>query len=602
MAKDQLLALASDVDRILAAGASAAAGNDNLRKRGKTLRDLGAKVLALKPVADAIDKVLDAPAKQAGSSFLDLVGMTRQIRSSLTGPGVEGKLEQLPPSGPWQTPMSLRDLHPLFEALTTSGSGREEKLREGLERKATRDLRLLSPMLDSLNDGYGPLAELMTTDGLPSLGEAVAPEILAGLDVVHGKTPDTRRLQIACKLVPKKGAELCRQAIKEGSVAMRVKALELLPDVGAKGEAEKVGLELCDDKSAEVRAAAISALRHAISDEALDKVLAATKDKSGDVSRCSSATLTEIAHPQTTPRILGIVQELLTELEAAKPEKKKKDAKAKPAAKGKKAAKAETVQQKRYKLVSQISWWLNILGERKDDHRQEAARLILPLLEHKEANLRDSALLALGGIGAVLDGVLPAIIEALKDTKKGRSQTAANALARMEPAMREPAVPTVLDLLEKAKMDNSLRRPLMSMLPPHMGKYGPRILAILQAMLGHKDQWIRYKATEALAEVGPAARGLLPELLKELEQTNYYYRLGPIFATIDPEGKETIPQLIKRLSSRKREIRDAAMTCLRSYGAKARAAIPEINRLIAEEKEEWVRISAENTLAAIEGN
>lgn len=599
MAKDQLLALATDVDRLLAAGAAAAAGNDNLRKRGQTLRELGTKVAALKPVADAIDKVLDAPAKQAASSFLDLVGMTRQIRASLTGPGVEGTLEPLPASGPWQTPLSLRDLHPLFEALTVSGSGREEKLREGLERKAGHDMRLLSLMLDSLGDSYAPVADMVMTNGLPGLGVAVVPELLAKLDLANGKTADTRRLQLICKLAPDKGVALCRQVLKEGSAAMRVKALELLPDVGARGEAEQVGLELCEDRSADVRAAAILALRNAVSDEALEKVLAASSDKSSEVARSSSSTLALIPHPQTTPRILAILQGLLDDLEEARLEKKK-NAKGAPAPKGKKPAKVDDVAQKRARLIQQVGWWLNILGERKDHHRADSARFILPLLDHKEANIQDAALRALGGIGAVIDGILPRIVDALQETKKGTAQTAALALQRLEPAQREPAIGTVLDLLEKAKMDSALRQPLLSLLPPHMPRHGPRILAALRNTLGHKDQWLRYRAMEAIEEIGPAAREILPDLLKFLDQGNYGY--GSVFQGVDPEGTEVIPQLIERIHSRKREIRGAALSCLLAYGPKARAALPELNRVIAEDKDEWVRNWADNVLAAIQGN
>src|SRR5262245_12585283 len=132
MARDQLLALAVDTDRLLAAGASVAGSSEKLRKHWQALRDLAQKVAALKPMADAVDKVLSAPEKQAGPAFLDLVQMTRQVRSSLAAPGVEGELKPLPPSGPWTTPASWRDLQPIRQALLEGGSKREETLKEAL--------------------------------------------------------------------------------------------------------------------------------------------------------------------------------------------------------------------------------------------------------------------------------------------------------------------------------------------------------------------------------------------------------------------------------------------------------------------------------------
>ena len=54
---------------------------------------------------------------------------------------------------------------------------------------------------------------------------------LATGQVLFAKAPDARRLEVICKLDRARGLELCRKAVKEGSVALRVKALELLPDV-----------------------------------------------------------------------------------------------------------------------------------------------------------------------------------------------------------------------------------------------------------------------------------------------------------------------------------------------------------------------------------
>ena len=41
------------------------------------------------------------------------------------------------------------------------------------ERKATGDLRLLSPLLDAIEDDYGPISNLVTEQALPALGPGV---------------------------------------------------------------------------------------------------------------------------------------------------------------------------------------------------------------------------------------------------------------------------------------------------------------------------------------------------------------------------------------------------------------------------------------------
>jgi hypothetical protein len=47
MPREQLQLLAGDVDRLLAAGAAVAAGDEKLRQRGGRLRELGQKVPVL---------------------------------------------------------------------------------------------------------------------------------------------------------------------------------------------------------------------------------------------------------------------------------------------------------------------------------------------------------------------------------------------------------------------------------------------------------------------------------------------------------------------------------------------------------------------------
>src|SRR5262245_55365119 len=225
MPREQLVAFTADVDRLLAAGASAAVGNDSLRRRCKTLRDLGQKVAALNPVADAIDRVTQAAPSQAAPALLDLVVLSRRIRASLATAGVTGDLELLPESGPWRTPLPVRDVPPLIQALTQSGPGREELLKSTLERNAFGDLRLVSGLLEALDDGHAPIAELVAREALPAHGRAVLPDLRAGLNL-QGKTADARRLLAICRIDASMGASLCRRALSEGSQPVRVQALE----------------------------------------------------------------------------------------------------------------------------------------------------------------------------------------------------------------------------------------------------------------------------------------------------------------------------------------------------------------------------------------
>ncbi len=606
VARDQLLGLAADVDRLLAAGATAASGNENLSRRGKSLRNLGEKVAALKPVADAVGKVLEAPAKQIGHAFLDLLTMARQLRTSLSSVGVEGTLAPVSASGPWHTPLHVRDLTPLHGCLAGSGSGREEVLKDAIQRKATADLRLLSPLLDAIEDNYAPLSDLVTEQALPALGVGVLPEVETRLKITDGKIPDARRLGLICKLNPERGLELCRQAIKTGSIALRVKALELLPDISHKDEAEKTGLELYQDKSAEVRVAAILALRHAKSKEALAAILAAASDRSTQVRNAIVKTLTEMPNPETTPRLLLRIRESVEQLDQLKPEKKEKPPKGKKTT-GKKAAATSKTDAAFYKkkgeLIQEATFWLAIVEYRKGAGREEAARAILPLLDHKEGSVREGALAALGGIGAVIEGVIDRFIDKLKDKKPKVAGSAAFSLRKMEPTLREPAMPTVLELLEKPKLDETLRGGLLHLLPGHLATHGDRILSILRKEFASKNHYRRSTVLNVLCEIGPPAADLVPDVVEGMSSGGGYYnylQYPNCLTKLDPEGVQAVPGLIKLLDDKKHEVRWRAVCTLQTYGLKAKAAIPAIRALIDREKKDAYYHFAEGALKAIE--
>jgi len=97
MPRDELQALTADVRRLLAAGGTAAVGDDGLRRRGQALRELGRKVPALASIADAVERVLGAGPTAATPALLDLLLVARQVGASLAGTDGTGPAQ--PPAG-----------------------------------------------------------------------------------------------------------------------------------------------------------------------------------------------------------------------------------------------------------------------------------------------------------------------------------------------------------------------------------------------------------------------------------------------------------------------------------------------------------------------
>src|SRR5579862_9859754 len=103
----------------------------------------------------------------------------------------------------------------------------------------------------------------------PSADETSLPSLQAVLNL-KGNAADAQRLAAIARIDKSIGVDLCRRALKDGSKPLQVQALELLPEVGDPGEAERVGLEWCGVKDRSLRKAALRALRTAKSDAVLD--------------------------------------------------------------------------------------------------------------------------------------------------------------------------------------------------------------------------------------------------------------------------------------------------------------------------------------------
>jgi HEAT repeat protein len=412
MPREQLQLLAADVDRLLAAGAAVAAGDEKLRQRSQRLRELGQKVPVLAQIADAVDRAVSAPPKQVAPALLDLLLVVRQVRASLTAAGADGAAEPVPPSGPWACAAPTRDLEGWLDTLVSSGYERPKKLKKAMQQPGFTDLRMVTPLLRALGANHHGLARLVAEKALPAFGRAVLPELERGLDL-KGKSGDARRLQAICVLDQEKGAALCRQALAEGSAPVKIQGLKSLSRIAPK-ETEKAALSLLEQKAAAaVHAAAYYALATGQSDEALEALVSGFLGGKGQdwlLLNNAEHSLAKLSHPRTTARLLeelGRVQEEIRTREAAARSKKKspaKGGKAKgKAAQDKEAQKAARLLQEAIDRGTRLA---RLLGQRRE---KKAVPALVGLLGHSNANLREAAAEALltladpEGVRAVAD-------------------------------------------------------------------------------------------------------------------------------------------------------------------------------------------------------
>jgi HEAT repeat protein len=150
-------------------------------------------------------------------------------------------------------------------------------------------------------------------------------------------------------------------------------------------------------------------------------------------------------------------------------------------------------------------------------------------------------------------GTVPALIKALGDTDSGVRASAALALHRIGPAAEEAAT-----ALAKA--------------------------------LGDPDERVRGTAGSALGQIG---RGSIPVLIKALGDPDAVVREGAARALCHfPVEKEPVPALIKALSDPNARVRQSAALALANENAAAKDAIPELERVAANDPDSSVRFGA----------
>jgi hypothetical protein len=212
------------------------------------------------------------------------------------------------------TQTSARVLKPLVEALSTTGSGRLELIRDAHERGAFRDLRLIQPAVAAIDDVFGEIADFVTDRVLPLYGKAILPALRAGFDM-KGRAGHPRRLRLMHQLDPAGTRDLVKQALENGSKEVKVAAIECL---GAERGDISYLLEQATAKANEVRQAAYRAL--AIIDD--DDVIAVLqKAFAGKDLVLAAEALKKSRSAKLLKFVLSSIEEALADLRKTKDKK-----------------------------------------------------------------------------------------------------------------------------------------------------------------------------------------------------------------------------------------------------------------------------------------
>ena len=611
MSREELLGLATDMDRYLAAGAVTATASDKLRQRGKIVKDLSQKVPGLVPLSQGIEKVLKSEGKASAPAILDLLVMTQQLRRSLAAPGVSGDLTAEHPPSQWQSSLPNREFRLLLEAIQGETSGREDTLKKAVEAKRIADLRLLSPTFEVLGSGNHYLADIVSETILPAFGPSLLHELEANLDLA-GKSINARRLKVICKIDPVKGRDWCLKALEQGSPSLKVQALDSLAELGKADELEAATLELVKDKNKEVRIASVRWMKKSKGEEAIPHLIEAARSESWEFYPSAEKSLKEIAFADTSLRLIDAIKSITQDYELASQaidtaKKEKKQGVPAKVTKGKKSTAKQVIDPvviataKRDLIALHLNRLIDVVCTRKDKHRKAVGKVIMEYVDSPAEEVFAAAINGLGKIGPVIPEIRPFLEKTLEDKKPRRVELAINSFSNMTPKDREPSIPAILKAFEKGKLPNDIRGDIFGLLPPHFAKHKAIVVKMVRETLkDNKLNHLHVSATVCVKEIGEPAKELLPDVLEFVKNGySFVYEIGPALLVLESDGKTSIPKLISFLTSKTKTVLTMAAEALGSFGPKAAEAIPHLEKHRTD-KDSSVRYHMENAIRSIQ--
>jgi len=249
---------AKEVRRLAIAGSPLAVGDFRLKKLIPPLEQAGAKVPVFAQIARAISELVNGTESESATRLLTLSTLLNAVLFTQGQTGAAGdfqKLESFATNGT-STRTAGRVLKPLIQALSTAGAGRFEIVKTAVERGAFNDIRLLDPAIHALGDSHAELADLVAEKILPGYGPGIKPRLQAGFDI-KGRRHEGRKLEVLHRLDPDETLDLCKQALADGSIEVKIAAIGCL---GQHEECLGLVLEQTKGKNKQLCASALQAL------------------------------------------------------------------------------------------------------------------------------------------------------------------------------------------------------------------------------------------------------------------------------------------------------------------------------------------------------
>ncbi len=215
--------------------------------------------------------------------------------------------------------------------------------------------------------------------------------------------------------------------------------------------------------------------------------------------------------------------------------------------------------------------------------RQEMESLLRESIDDPDASVRLSAVIAAGSSGAIaaLVDVLPAL---LQDDDLAVRVAAIEAAAELSP---DGLPARVRELVQTAIRDRRMEvRSAAIQTAAELHMNDPETVAALMDSL-REPQSVLVAALQALAGIGEGAKTALPSIAELLHHDSPTVRTAAVraIAAIDGDTPRLVARLTETLDDSAWEVRQAAAERLAALGAEAKAAVPKLFGLLANEED-----------------
>jgi HEAT repeat protein len=210
------------------------------------------------------------------------------------------------------------------------------------------------------------------------------------------------------------------------------------------------------------------------------------------------------------------------------------------------------------------AYFLGSIGPRAAD----AVPDLIAVLERSSSSttLRSQAVFALGRIGEPSEAIVPALIAALKDSKKEVREQSVIALGWIGSPTQEVVSALTVALKDKETIIAIKACRVLSLLGS--SEAAPPLLAVFQ----DDRPEVAIEAGRALWRLGPKAAPIVPALLSAAQGP--IDKSAPVRELLASFGVDVVPELEKELRANEATRREAAADVLGRIGPPARAAVP----------------------------